>query len=278
MSAEDPHAAALRQPVVKWAGSKRRVASQLHALWPPGRTRYLEPFVGGGSMLPGRPAPQALAGDLLPELIDLWGRIQRDPDDLARHYAACWHERQARGGVVYDEVRQRFNAQRSGADLLVLSRWCVNGLIRFNRAGDFNNSLHHTRPGIAPSRLAGILAAWSVSLQDVAFRAADYRETLADAGRRDAVFLDPPYRHTRGRYQPGGIDPDALFGELERLNHLGVPWMLTWDGQAGARAYEGGVPAGLFRRRLDLPTGQSPFPRLMKTGRDVVVESVFLGF
>lgn len=263
---------------MKWAGSKRRVAAQLHALWPGPARRYLEPFVGGGSMLPGRPCAAAVAGDLQAELVALWEAIRDRPDGVADHYARCWHDRAARGAVVYDEVRARFNADRDGLDLLVLTRWCVNGLVRFNRQGAFNNSLHHTRPGIHPDRLTAVLGAWSRAVADVTFVAGDYRATLADAGPGDVVFLDPPYRHTRGRYQAEGFDPDGLFATLDRLSSRGVPWILTWDGRAGDRTYPGGVPTELFAGRLALTTGHSPFPRLMKTSLDPVAESVFTSF
>ena len=39
------------QPVIKWSGSKRTVASQLGEFFLPANT-YYEPFVGGGAMMP----------------------------------------------------------------------------------------------------------------------------------------------------------------------------------------------------------------------------------
>ena len=38
------------QPVIKWSGSKRTVASQLGEFFLPANT-YYEPFVGGGAMM-----------------------------------------------------------------------------------------------------------------------------------------------------------------------------------------------------------------------------------
>ncbi len=221
-------------------------------------------------MLPGRPATQAVAADILEELVSLWRALQARPDDVVAHYRRHWSDRQARGGVVFDEVRTRFNAEKDPLDLLFLSRTCVNGLIRFNRAGGFNNTLHHTRPGIHPDRFAPIVAAWSRSLEGVRFEHADFRETLADAGPQDAVFLDPPYRGNRGRYRPGDFEPDALLATLEDLNRRGVPWMLTWDGRSGERSFDGGVPEELYRHREPLPTGNAPFPRLIARGVDAV--------
>ena len=159
-----------------------------------------------------------------------------------------------------------------------LSRTCVNGLIRFNSKGAFNNSLHHTRKGVAPSTLRSILRMWSRILRTVSFRCADYREILSAASSRDLVFLDPPYAATKGRYRQDAFDTDSFIAELDRLNRVGVRWVLTYDGSAGLRDYLGTIPAELFTHRLALPTGHSPFTRLMKSSLDAVVESVYLNF
>jgi len=65
---------------------------------------------------------------------------------------------------------------------------------------------------------------------------------------------------------------------LERLNEVGAKWVVTFDGYAGERTYEEALPKNLFESRLALPTGNSPFTKLMRTGVDAVVESVYLNF
>ena len=269
------------QPLIKWSGSKRRVARALHALWPEvcSSARYFEPFVGSGAMLPGRPVKAAVAGDVIGPLIALWRCLQSNPDEVVAHYRALWSERQRRGHEVFYEARERFNQSGSPLDFLVLSRMCVNGLIRFNSKGHFNNSLHHTRPGIHPDRLASIVHAWRLCLATVSFQVADYEETLVGVGAGDLVFLDPPYAGTRGRYKPEPFDLERFQGVLERLNQRGAHWMLTFDGEAGARVYGDGVIASeLYRHRSTLETGHSPFTRLMKRSVDSVNEALYLNF
>lgn len=265
-------------PVVKWPGSKRSLSPWLGALFPPAARRYVEPFVGGGAMLPLRPAGPALAGDIVAELIRLWLAIRDRPDETAEAYERRWNRLRREGRSVYYSIRQRFNATRDPHDLLFLSRTCVNGLVRFNAAGEFNNSLHHTRPGIAPERLRRVIDRWSRALRGVDFVAADYRESLAGAGRDDFVFLDPPYAGTRGRYHPGRFDLEALFAELDHLNRVGARWILTLDGVAGPRTYAAAVPPELWLARVALPSGNSPFTKLMRTGVDRVVEAVYLNY
>jgi DNA adenine methylase len=264
-------------PVIKWPGSKRSVAVQLAAHFP-AFDRYFEPFVGGGAMLPFRRESSAIASDILPELIHLWITIRDTPQLAIDGYATRWQERQQQGHTVYYNVRDRFNRTRDPIDFLFLSRTCVNGLIRFNRDGDFNNSLHHTRPGIAPQTLARIIQAWSAAIQNVDFRTSDYTAALRSVTAADFVFLDPPYESTRGRYQAATFDADRLYAELDRLNRIGARWMLTYDGNAGNRNYAVALPSALFKTKIPIHTGNSPFPRLMKQSPDRVTESVYLNY
>lgn len=265
------------EPVIKWSGSKRKIAPILSYLLPDA-DQYFEPFVGSGAMLPFRPSNSGTAGDIIPELIDLWMVIRDKPDLTAKEYELRWKRLQDEGHTAYYEIRDSFNTTRNAYDLLFLSRTCVNGLIRFNRNGDFNNSLHHTRPGIAPERLSKIIHQWSYYIQQVTFTVGDYRQILKNAKPGDLVFLDPPYQGTKGRYIPTVFDFEAFYVELERLTDAGISWVLTFDGTAGERRYQSAIPSHLYSVQLGLPTGNSPFTKLMNTSLDAVVESVYLNF
>lgn len=265
------------EPVIKWSGSKRRIAPLLATLLPEAE-RYFEPFVGGGAMLPFRKVRMAFAGDIIAELIALWRAIHDTPELTAKEYESRWQRLQNEGHSAYYAIRDSFNTTRNPHDLLFLTRTCVNGLVRFNSNGEFNNSLHHTRPGIAPARLCRLIHRWSQIVRCVQFVTADYRETILSARKNDLIFLDPPYAGTKGRYTPGEFDIEAFYCELEKLNIVGAKWILTFDGRAGRRSYETDVPSSLYRVRLSLPTGNSPFTKLMRTGIDPVVESVYLNF
>lgn len=244
----------------------------------PDTDRYFEPFVGSGAMLPFKPSSVGIAGDVIPELIQLWIGIRDKPELVAKEYELRWKRLKNEGHTAYYEIRNSFNTTRNPHDFLFLSRTCVNGLIRFNKNGDFNNSLHHTRPGIAPERLSKIISQWSYYIQNITFLATDYRQTLETAKMGDLAFLDPPYNGTKGRYIPTDFNFEEFYIELKRLNHIGVKWILTFDGIAGSRVYESTIPTHLYKVQLSLPTGNSPFTKLMKTSLDSVVESVYLNF
>jgi DNA adenine methylase len=178
----------LLEPVIKWSGSKRRLVPVLKPLIKGiGFGRYFEPFLGGGSVLGSLGPLPSTASDLQPELIALWKLIQSDPESLAAQYSIHWNNLQENGHTYYYEVRDHFNTTRSPESFLFLTRTCVNGLIRFNTAGDFNNSLHHTRPGIAPDRLGRILKQWSELVSDTVFLNADYEQATSKAVSGDLV-------------------------------------------------------------------------------------------
>jgi DNA adenine methylase len=267
------------QPVIKWSGSKRKLAPFITSFIPEGGV-YFEPFLGGGSVLGALGPRRSVASDQIPELIGIWKMVKKDPASLATHYERNWKKLQELGHQHYYNVRARFNKSRAPEDLLFLSRTCVNGLIRFNKDRDFNNSLHHTRPGIAPDRFRNILHAWSLVVADTNFVAADYEKVLAQARSGDTVYLDPPYIGNRGRYRNEEFDFERLWANLEALDRRNVRWLLSLDGSSGAHNYSKHItrPRELAKVVYTLSGESSAFPRLLKKRLDEVTESLFLNF
>lgn len=263
--------------IIKWSGSKRLVATELAQNFPRFE-RYFEPFVGGGAMLPYSRNCVGLAGDIIPELIQLWKAIQSAPSVVADEYEKRWLDLQENGQDVYYQIRESFNNTRNPFDFLFLSRTCVNGLIRFNANGDFNNSFHLSRPGINPCTFRAQLMDWSKAIHNVSFYTQDYRETLSDARRGDFVFLDPPYGGTKGRYTREDFVLNDFYDMLETLNSKGVKWMLTFDGKAGERVYEYAPPKELFKAKFSVNTGNSAFTKVENRKIDKVEESVYLNY
>lgn len=263
--------------IIKWSGSKRLVATQLAERFPLFEN-YYEPFVGGGSMLPYSGGKEGYAGDIIPELINLWEIIKRNPDEAAEEYRTRWEKLQKQGADVYYEIRDSFNKTRNSHDFLFLTRTCVNGLIRFNAKGDFNNSFHLSRAGIIPDTLKSQLNIWSSAIQNITFKACDYRETLSTVGKGDFVFLDPPYGGTKGRYQAIPFDVELFYSELERLNSVGAKWMLTFDGKAGERTYSFAPPSELYKCKFPIFTGNSAFTKLENKRIDKIEESVYTNY
>jgi len=264
-------------PVIKWTGSKRTVAPLLAENFPQSEN-YFEPFVGGGAMMPYAKASKGYAGDIIPELIELWKKIKENPEEVASEYEKRWKSLQEEGVEVYYRVRDSFNSTRNCYDFLFLTRTCVNGMIRYNDKGEFNNSFHLSRPGINPDSFRAIVFQWKDAIQKIEFLNVDYRECLEKAKKGDFVFLDPPYGGTKSRYTQTEFVLNDFYKELDRLNSLGIKWMLTFDGKAGNRTYSFAPPTEVYKHHYSINTGNSAFSRLIDGKKDVIQESVYLNF
>ncbi|MEJ5998769.1 DNA adenine methylase [Corynebacterium sp. H130] len=266
------------RPAIKWSGSKRSQAHFIAKCAPSFKT-YFEPFVGGASVAYAISPEYGVAGDLSKPLIELWNLILSSPEAAADYYEEHWTVLQTNKPDHFYVVRDYFNRTGDPRALLFLSRTCVNGLIRFNSAGEFNNSFHLSRPGINPNTLRHILVDWSLRLAKMSFLHGDYRETTESATTGDFIYLDPPYMNTVGRYfkQPT-IDYSEFFSYLDSLNSKGIHWALSFDGSRGEKEYDHSLPSELYKTKLLLKSGHSTFRRVIDKEVEPVYESLFLNY
>ncbi len=263
--------------MIKWSGSKRSQSAKIKSFFPNTYGTYYEPFLGGGAMLYAITPEKSVCGDICKPLIDLWIEIRNNPEKLADSYRHRWNRLQKEGYTAYYSIRDEFNKNRSPYDLLFLSRTCVNGLIRFNDKGEFNNSLHYSRPGIKPDTLQEIIIDWSNHVQNTEFMATDYFTTTSTAKKGDVVYLDPPYFHTKGRYF-GAIDYNRFLEYLEDLNSRGVKYLLSFDGVRGNEDFTVEIPSNLYKRHKLLPSGTSTFKKVIDKQTEEVFESLYLNY
>lgn len=276
--------------LIKWTGSKRLLAPQIRSLFP-AYTRYIEPFVGGGSLLYLSATPGSIASDVYRPLVELWSLLKKSPSAVTDDYAQQWQllNRELdqldpaalpEGATLpqyYYKVRERFNRTGNPLDLNFILRTCVNGIVRFNDKGEFNNSFHLSRRGMTPSRFAAAVRAWRPTLDAVTFQCCDYADTLRAARRGDLVYLDPPYANSKNRYAED-LDLARLFSELELLNTRGVSWALSFDGSRGGQDMLQPVPRELYRRHALISGGLSAVKRVLSGPLEEVQESLYLNF
>lgn len=276
--------------LIKWTGSKRSQANAIAQLMP-SYQRYFEPFIGGGALLYLAAHQGTVAGDVYQPLIELWKFIQSDPDTVIDTYKTQWSElNEELDGVdikgmtkgngipkVYYEIRDRFNQEPNALDLNFLMRTCVNGIVRFNNDGLFNNSFHLSRRGMQPPRFANIVQKWNSVLKGVEFICQDYTKTLNQAEPGDFVYLDPPYAGNKQRYIDD-LDIGLFFTELENLNNRGVKWALSFDGHRGQQDLTHDVPKSLYKRHLLLSSGNSAVNKVLNSSVENVQESLYLNY
>lgn len=71
-------------PIVKWPGGKEKELRYIIPNVPPFE-RYIEPFVGGGSVFMGIEASQYLINDFSPELVELYRSIESSDNDFFKY-------------------------------------------------------------------------------------------------------------------------------------------------------------------------------------------------
>lgn len=276
------------QPAVKWSGSKRSQVWEILKYFPSEINTYWEPFCGGCSVLMGlllTPSEDIkvnkfICRDFNQDLINLWNLIKEDPIGLSNHYCKLWSElngqpdREAMKQYFY-KIRERLNEEHKPEDFLFILRTTTNGMPRYNKNGEFNNSFHVTRNGIEPDRLRKILCFWSDRLNknNVQFEWGDYRDILGRVESDDFVYLDPPYANTKGMYH-GTIPQESLFCFLEEIH---CPYVMSYDGIAGKENNIQTIPEHLFDEHILINSGNSSFRRTIGKSRDTqVYESLYI--
>ena len=155
----------------------------------------------------------------------------------------------------------------------------MKNAIRFNRHGEFTQSVDKRRLGMQPAKMARAIMGASYLLRDRAdFVIGDFTSTIADATSRDLVYMDPPYQGTtygRDKRYFAQLDRAHLIDALAELNARQVPFLLSYDGMCGTVTYGEALPADLDMQRLLLHGGRSSQATL--NGRDdVTLESLYV--
>ena len=188
-----PHGDSAR-PVVKWAGGKRSLRRQLFGLAPPRFNRFHEPFLGGATFFLFLAPEGAVLNDANCDLMQLYEAIRDEPE-------AVMAELDTFQPHVLDEqfyYRTRAVAPaslppaRRAARFIYLNKTCYNELYRVNSAGLFNVPFgRYTAPPTLyqPTNILRVARL----LRRARLSCSDFAPALADAGKDDFVYLDPPY-------------------------------------------------------------------------------------
>ena len=194
-------------PPIKCQGIKTKLVNFIleNIQWT-GRGRWIEPFLGSGVVLFSAQPARAIASDINPHIIACYQRIYNGAltPGMVREYLTQEGEKLlVRGETYYYEVRERFNHSKDSLDFLFLSRACFNGVMRFNKKGEFNVPFCRKPDRFRQAYVTKIVNQVS-DLRKISrdkeweFQVADWRECLTGLAQDDFVYLDPPYvgRHT----------------------------------------------------------------------------------
>lgn len=174
---------------LKWAGGKNWfVKHQSHRL-PTNYQRYIDPFVGGGSLYFYLEPAQAVINDVNGELVTTYRAIQQDWQRVERKLRE--HRRRHSEDYYYQVRNTRPRQDYSiAARMIYLNRTCFNGIYRVNRAGKFNVPIGSPHPVITN---ADRFQERSRILQGTVINQGDFEPIIDQAMAGDFLFCDPPY-------------------------------------------------------------------------------------
>ena len=108
--------------------------------------------------------------------------------------------------------------------------------------------------------------------------ALDYRQALSLVTPDDFVYMDPPYQGVSNGKDKKYFCPlslDDFIDDIRILNRINVPFIISFDGNTGARTYGDDLPTDLGLKKISLVAGRSSQATLL--GRDeITVESLYL--
>ena len=164
-------------------------------------TLWIEPFMGSGVVGFNMEPQRALFADLNPHIIAFYNAVK---DGMITGGAVrAFLEKEGallaeRDEAHYYAVRERFNAFHAPLDFLFLNRSCFNGVIRFNRRGEFNVPYGHKPQRFSKAYVTKIVhqvqrVEECLQKYDWKFICQPYQETIATAPENAFLYCDPPY-------------------------------------------------------------------------------------
>jgi DNA adenine methylase len=199
----------VRVPPIKCQGIKTKLVPFIlgNIRWSKNdRSRWIEPFLGSGVVAFNLAPARALLSDTNQHVIAFYTALQQGTitGDRVRQFLTQEGRTLATTGADhYYTIRDRFNQHHSPLDFLFLNRACFNGIMRFNRQGQFNVPFCRKPHRFTPAYITKICnqVDWvrqQMQGKDWQFRVTTWEDSLTHAQAEDFIYLDPPYigRHT----------------------------------------------------------------------------------
>lgn len=264
--------------LLKWVGNKQRNAHIIASHFPAQFGTFFEPFVGSGGVL-GTLAPEkAVASDVFRPLLEIWQALSTSPNLLKGWYEERWRSFMVGDRVArYLEVRESYNHNPNGADLLFLCRSCYGGIVRFRKSDGFMSTPCGVHDPIKPESFNRRVDEWALRTRGTQFIEMDFADSLELANAGDLVYCDPPYSASQSiLYGAQSFDLRRLMGAIAKCKNRGVFVALSIDGtkKSGKTTVDIAIPSGLFEQEVMIDCGVSMLRRFQRSGETLNDEGV----
>ncbi len=199
-------------PPIKSQGIKTALVPWIESIIPKDFSgRWIEPFMGTGVVGFNVAPVTALMSDTNPHMIAFYAAIanQSTTSQIVREYLT-------REGKLLEQlgeshfyfIRERFNAEHNPLDFLFVNRAGFNGMIRFNRKGEYNIPFCRKPNRFAQSYITKIYNQVAkletvLNSKQIVFKCQDFLDTIDEATSLDIIYCDPPYIERHVDYYNG---------------------------------------------------------------------------
>lgn len=208
-------------PLLKWAGGKRKLLTEIKKIINPKlieEHRFFEPFIGGGSVAFDFQCKNTVINDINKELINVYIQVKKNPDKLIEELKK---HKENHGHDYYYQIRnmdrlpkyRQLSKIKKAARLIYLNKTCYNGLYRVNSKGFFNVPLgKYVNPDIVSEQKILDLSKF-LNENNVKITRKEFYNSVSDANEGDFIYFDPPYDYEKEgfiSYSPKGFTREDL--------------------------------------------------------------------
>jgi len=224
-------------PPIKSQGIKTKLIPTINTLIPHNFDGlWIEPFMGTGVVGFNCPVQNLILSDNNPHLINFYQALQSE--DITSLIVRNFLEREgslllSNGEEHYYKIRQRFNNYHSPLDFLFLNRAGFNGMIRFNKKGNFNIPFCRKPRRFSRAYVTKIVNQVEaitriMKEKNISFLCQSFEKTMREADTNSLIYCDPPYigRHTDYYNTWSEKEEIKLFDCLNKTQSLFI--LSTW--------------------------------------------------
>lgn len=186
---------------------------------------WIEPFVGTGVVAFNLKPKRALLNDKNKYIISFYKMIQNSKitvsivRDFLEYHGEILSQR---GNDYYLEMRNKFNSNGDPLYFLFLNRSDFNGMIRFNKKGQFNVPFCKKNNRFSKAYITKICnqvekISQIIKMNDWTFTCQPWQKVFDIATQNDYIYLDPPYIGRDTSYVGEWPDEEAI--SLAKYSH-----------------------------------------------------------